>query len=75
VSKIKFFPVSGCKVESRHTDITSSRHFIECVAGSIALRYRCLHGKYDDVKQSCEETEWKVMDVTVDAELDPPEDI
>jgi hypothetical protein len=41
----------------------------------VAERYRCKKGKYDPEKRECKEKGWKVFDITLDAEHDPPSDI
>jgi len=57
-------------------DKTSKHHFIECVGGSIGIRYRCKTGKYDVAGKECKNTTIKsVTDVTVDVDYDQPTDI
>jgi len=65
----------GCTKEGRHADLTSKSHFLECVPGSIAIRYKCKEGDFDPKKKECIEKDWKFTDLTRDVELDPPKDI
>ena len=72
ISSLSF---AGCTKEGRHADKTSKLHFIECVPGSIALRYKCRSGQYDPKARECKNKQWKLMDITVDVSLDTPADV